>query len=61
MITINNKRYFTPKEVAEMFSVNSSSVARWRQNGRIRSFALNKRKYLYGEDEIEAFIKRGVE
>ena len=61
MIIINNENYFTQQEVAEKFNVNVETVARWRRNGEITSFQLNKRKHIYSEKQIEEYIKRGLE
>lgn len=56
MIEIKNEKYFTAKEVAEMFSVTIGTIAKWRQKGKLKSFARNKRKHLFSEKSIELSI-----
>lgn len=60
MIMINNTRYFTPKEVAEKFNVQTGSIARWRQSGKLKAYQLNERKFLFSEQELENFIKGNI-
>lgn len=60
MILINNEKYYKPTEVAKMFSVSISTVARWRSEGRLKGNKVNERKYLYGEHDIERFIKGDI-
>ena len=56
MVNINNKNYYTQKEVAEKFNVGFTTVSKWRREGKLISFPLNKRKHLYSENQIEQFI-----
>jgi len=57
MIEIKNEKYYTAKEVAEKFSVTMNTVARWRQEDKIRACKLNKRKFLFSETELEKLVK----
>ena len=58
MIEIMGKKYFTRKEVAESFDVDPDTVSRWRRTKKLKGHAINKRKFLFSESEIEKFIKR---
>ena len=59
MIFLNNEKYFTPKEIAEMFQVSMSTVARWRANGKLESHQINERKHLFSETAVEVFMRGG--
>ena len=58
MIKIKNTIFYTAKELADKFDMSMSSIARWRQNGWIESFQINKRYHLYSEEQIMNFINR---
>jgi len=57
MIEIKNEKYYNTKEVAEKFSVTIGTIARWRQDGQLKAYKINNRKFLFSETEIENFIK----
>ena len=58
MIELFGNKYFTRNEVAKKFDVDPETVSRWRRKGKLKAYALNKRKYLFSEEELEKFVKR---
>jgi excisionase family DNA binding protein len=56
MIIINNKKYYTPKEVANNFNVHTSTIARWRQKCGLKYHKINQRKFLFSEIDLKDFI-----
>lgn len=57
MIEIKGEKYYTAREVAEKFSVKMITVAKWRQKGKLHSYKINERKFVFSETELEAFVK----
>jgi DNA-binding transcriptional MerR regulator len=60
MVALNDEKYYTPEEVAQKFNVHTSTISRWRRDGILISYPLNKRKHLYSETQIEEFVKLGT-
>jgi len=56
MITVNDEKYYTPKEIAEKFNVTENTVSRWRREGKIKPHSISPRKHLFSENQIEQFI-----
>ena len=56
MIVIDNMKYYKPNEVAKMFQVSSSTVARWRSTGKLNGCQINQRRFLYSEKSIQELI-----
>lgn len=46
-----NKQY-TPKEFAKLFNVSTSTVARWRTQGKINGIQVSERQFYYSENDI---------
>jgi predicted site-specific integrase-resolvase len=57
MIIIDNEKYYKPYEVAALFQVSVSTVARWRATGKLFGYQLNQRKFLYSELSVQKFIR----
>ena len=56
MIEVRNEKYYSPKEVAEKFSVTIGTVAKWRQRGWLSASKISKRRFLYSEKDLESFL-----
>lgn len=56
MIEIKNEKYFTPKEVADKFSVSMDTIAKWRQSGKLKASKINDRRFLFSETSLENFL-----
>jgi predicted site-specific integrase-resolvase len=56
MIEISGTKYFTRKEIAQGFDVDPETISRWRREGKLKGYKVNKRKYIFSEKEIEKMI-----
>lgn len=52
-------RPLTPKEVADLFRVDSKTVARWAAQGKIRYFKTVGGHRRYERAEVERLIRQG--
>ena len=57
MITINNVKYYTARELADQCKVSLETIKRWRLQAGLVGHLIGKRKYVYSEQQIERFIK----
>ena len=56
---LNKKELFSKKETAEMLSVSTRTLDRWRENGIIDSFDTGENgKVLYKKSVIVDFLKK---
>jgi excisionase family DNA binding protein len=58
MIEIKQKKYYTLRELSEMFNVNQYTISAWRRSGKLKSFKLNERHFLFSEDNVQDFIEK---
>jgi len=49
---------FTPKEVAEMFKVDTKTVYRWVKSGRLKAIVLPGGTLRITKEEIDRLLKR---
>jgi excisionase family DNA binding protein len=56
MIELDNKKYFTVKEVAEKLNVTIGRIAQLRRSGKLKSIKVSERKYLISEEAIKQYI-----
>ena len=57
MVKIKEQTYLTLQEVAYLFQVSISTIARWRRNGLLPAKEINKRHFLFAEDDIKNFVE----
>jgi hypothetical protein len=57
MITLNDEKYYTPKEIAKKFDVSPQTIAIWRKYKGLKAYKMSERKYFYSETEVEKFVR----
>lgn len=53
----NLPKYYTRREVSEIFQVNISTIAKWQKNGTIEYVCISSRVYITQEAIDKAIIK----
>lgn len=56
-VVINAETYYTTKELSVKFNVTMETIRDWRKTKGLRGYLIGKRKYMYGENALEKFIK----
>lgn len=56
MIEINKKKYYTRNELASAFGVDKETISRWRREGRLKGYEVNKRRFIFCETDIEKLL-----
>ena len=59
MKTINNKKYYTTQDIAELFEVSKESVLKWISSGKMKCNKISPKKFWITEEQIEEYINRG--
>lgn len=54
---MENEKYYTIDEVAEMLKVVYMTVYRWIKQGKLKAFRVGK-KYMIKQSDIEALIEK---
>lgn len=57
MITIDGEKWFTLKEMADMFVKKPQTISNWRRCGRIKGKKISERIYYYSEREVKKIIE----
>jgi len=57
MIEIRNEKYYSPKEIALKFDVAIGTVARWRQEGKLKGNKISSHKFIFSETELEKMLR----
>jgi DNA-binding transcriptional MerR regulator len=56
-IEINNRVYYTTKDLTEKFNVTNETIRDWRNNKGLKYTKISPKKIIYSEDDIEDFLK----
>jgi excisionase family DNA binding protein len=54
---IENRAYFTTKEVAVKCGVTVQTIRDWRVNKGLRAHQIGAKKFVYNEADLERFLK----
>jgi excisionase family DNA binding protein len=57
MLEINNKKYYTTKEVAEKLGLHLRTIQGWVRDGKLIPYKFGPKKFYYDEENIEKCIK----
>lgn len=57
MIILNNKNYYTTREVSEKFGFHVRTIQGWVRDGKLVPFKFGPKKFYYTEDSIENCLK----
>lgn len=57
MIELNNKKYYTTREVAEKLNIHIRTVQNWVKNKKIIPYKFGPKKFYYDDTSIENCIK----
>lgn len=52
----DGEKLYTPKEMANIFNVSTSTVARWRTKNRIKGIEVSQRKFYYTQQDIDKLL-----
>ncbi len=55
---MDNKEYYTNKEIENIFKVTKQTILRWRKQGLLPYIAINQRKFLYKKEDVEKILQR---
>ena len=57
MININNKNYYSTKELAVKCNVTPETIRIWRLTRGLKYNKIGPKKFIYNETDIEDFLK----
>jgi len=57
MIEIKGEKYYSAKEIATKFGVTMGTIARWKQDKKIKAYQVSPHKFLVSETNLEKMIK----
>ena len=61
MITINNKNYYTTKELADKLNLHLRTIQRWVREKKLIPFKFGPKKFYYDDNAIENCIRGNSE
>lgn len=56
-IEINNKIYYTTKDLTEKFNVTNETIRDWRDNKGLKYTRISPKKFIYSEKNLEDFLE----
>ena len=57
-VCMERKRFYTTRELAELFNVSQETIRKMIRDGVIKAIKLHKKKFLIPAEEVEKLLKQ---
>jgi len=57
MLELNDKKYYTTRELAKKLGKHIRTIQGWVRDGRLKPFKFGPKKFYYDEDSVERCLR----